>query len=713
MPLLWADPFQTARLASLDSDDKNAWWFNFVFVTLERAPPETRALIHVLDLRGFTNFKSYSFTVEFYGKTIQSSFKRVVELLPSLRCLLLDGYASEELQTIHSRFLGRGSGSGLRLLSLVGYSLPVPEYMWVTSALGELVYLDISGIPGSIWAIIKPQALPRLEILKIRNREIGDDVFKSLAMSFRDQLWSLDVTSNKLTDEIIDSLVKNCFSEDKIRSSGSFDIEGMLWAYPDYDLPDCGPLVKVVESVWSGYFCHPDRYLAGAPGYPSNNGPPPRTRKDGISKIRQDSEESMVRELSSPDFWEWSSHLNGVRKITHLNVSNNQISSHGIERLLIKSRGHLEYFACNYTPFVAPPRTYARIWPKTATLCGILSAAYTLRPVISANLRALSMHHSIVTQIPTLEIEGRSTLARWYLAETSILTRSEKAYPQAFVPDMNPRLTSLTLTGIPRRSAGPLTGKLIDFLKALSVQERAILDMARMVPLRRGPVILKGLREFRLEFELDPVEDDTWTDDDLNAEELMNTGEQGFSFFDDERGGPSQAQASIQRSPETDSNSNGVAQMTSIMRSDRELGDWIYHQVNQREGAESVRYEVWIGTKRSHPNPIINDYRRLVVDCNLRKGLGPASPAHVLAGVPRGAFIFHIAWCVAVMPPELEAPRPSDLKGMKDVLAELRRFREEGKAMDQALRYGEARVDEGEPPPYWHGNLTVSFTKPL
>ncbi len=93
------------------------------------------------------------------------------------------------------------------------------------------------------------------------------------------------------------------------------------------------------------------------------------------------------------------------------------------------------------------------------------------------------------------------TMASIWLSEKSILPLVEMAYPQPLVPDMNPRLRSLTLTKIPRYSSGPVIDKLISFLKLASIQERSIWDVR--LSSRRSPSVLAGLQHIHLEFEHD------------------------------------------------------------------------------------------------------------------------------------------------------------------------------------------------------------------
>lgn len=108
---------------------------------------------------------------------------------------------------------------------------------------------------------------------------------------------------------------------------------------------------------------------------------------------------------------------------------------------------------------------------------------------------------------------------------------------------------------------------------------------------------------------------------------------------------------------------------------------------------------------------MLAEYRRLVVVCGLRDGVGPVTPAQVLAGAPANVFVFHTAWAAAVLLLRLEPPGPNALAAM-DVLVRLRAYRLAGRAEHlrlQALpRHARPPVD---PPVFWTGTLRVSCSE--
>ncbi|KAF7551530.1 hypothetical protein G7Z17_g4938 [Cylindrodendrum hubeiense] len=713
-PRLWLNVLLAARQAGLQSGD--AWWFNFVFVQLERTEPKTRALVCVLDARQFAK-DSYHFASDQQERSLNQSFKRALALLPNVTCLLLDGHADLDPGSFLVADGLETPGQRLRLLSIAGYPSPLPTTFFSFPSLIGLVYLDISGIPGSIWPMIQPSLLTDLRILKIRDREVDDVAFNALAHCFGIRLWSLDISKNRLTDAIIGTLSTKCFRVSILRSDAYFRVEGKL-ELAHTGTPDYGVFVFVDESEWSGSFSHPERYLVDAPMYMADAESGPQEyqafRSDGQSRMKSDSADDVHRAFSGQDPHLSVESYRDCLGLTHLNLSNNQISAAGIEKVLRNSNGHLEELACDCMPLVIIPKTHSRIWPKSAMLYGILNAAHFLRPVFSSNLRTLRLHHSVVTQIPTLEMEGLSKFSRLHLAETSILSRSEQAYAHSFVPDMNPRLTSLTLTRIPRRSSGPLIAKLVHFLKLLSIQERVIYDANAITTSWRGSGILDGLRHLRLEFEPDGREESFDTVEHLDAEELMNTGDQGFSFFSDERATRRPTLTSQVSVLGEVRNSSGVTCESRNDDSDRVDGDFLTHYGEWNGGPFSV--PVWIGPKGRGDNSVIDAYRRLVLKHNVRDGVGPATASQVIAGAPDKSYVFHTAWCMAIMPDKLESPPWNNLVAMKDVLEELKRFRQTGRAKYMGLKKqtpGGTEVPPGEPHFFWMGRLEVFKENPM
>ncbi|KPM45594.1 hypothetical protein AK830_g868 [Neonectria ditissima] len=677
-PRLWLNVFMSARQAGLQSGDDLAWWFKFVLNGLEHTEPKTRALVRVLDAREFAK-DSYHFSFGQQERSLNQSFKRAMMLMPSLTCILLDGQGDLDPGSFLISAGSEPADERLLLLSIANCPYPLPSSFFDFPRLSGLVYLDISGIPGSIWPMIQPSRLPDLRILKACNREIDDVVLNSLAIGFGTRLWSLDVSRNRLTDAVIDTLVSKCCRQSNLHSEAYFRVEGKLDPVQGGTV-EHGNFVFIEESELSGSFSHPERYLVDAPMYMAEQELGPQEyhvfRSDGEARIKPDSVDAVCKAFSGQHRHLSVDNYRDCLGLTHLKLSSNQISSFGIEKLLRASKGHLEELACDSMPAIVPPKTAVRIWPRSAMLYGILNAAY-FRPVFSSNLRVLRLHHSLVTQIPTLEMKDLSTMSRLYVAETSILSRTQKAYPQFFVPDMNPRLTSLTLTHIPRRSSGPLINKLVDFLKLLSIQESAIYDTNMASSSWRGSGLLEGLRHLRLEFEPDPKEEGFSTADDLDAEELMNSGEQGFSFFDDEKTRRHSTSKSRSSDLQADVNSGGATSQEND-ESDQVVGDFLTHYGEWNGKAFSV--PVWIGPKVRSSNHVINDYRRLVLKHNLRDGIGPVTASQVIAGAPDRSFIFHTAWCMAIMPEKIEAPPWTALADMKDVLQELRQFRLSGRA---------------------------------
>ncbi|POR34582.1 Leucine rich repeat domain containing protein [Tolypocladium paradoxum] len=713
-PRLWADLFAAVRLSGLDPGDDLTWWFDFVFNQLGRVAPSTRALVRILDARNFAR-DAYHFASCHDHRSLGQSFKRALELLPNVDSILLDGHADLDPGFLIGSLLSSPEHRP-RMLSIADCPFHLPNTLFSSPCLQKLVYLDASGVPGSIMPLLLPTLLPDLRILKVRRREIDDSTLNTLVGRFLHRLWSLDLSDNKITDAAIQKLRDCCISPALLRSDAHFRVEGKV-APLSHGTPQHGQFFTIEESEWSGTFAHPERHFADTPAYMANAGPQEfhAFRSNGTCPIRKDLAESAARVLSKHDTDPEVDAFRTSRGITHLRLSNTKVSSFGIQKLLRISSGHVEDFACDSMHLLPASSPGSKFWPQSANLYGILGAAHLFRPVFSSNLRVLRIHHSLVTHVPTLHVDGLSTMARVFLAETSILQRVDKAYPQAFVPDMNPRLASLTLTRLPRRSSGPLVAKLIQFIKLLSIQERAIQDAAAGASSSwRGPSLLQGLRHLALEFEPDPMENGFSTSEDVDAEELMNSGEQVFSFFDDERIEKRQpATAASRLHTIKASHSSAVADDAHPSGSDR---DKEYVTYDGEWNGEFFSLPVWTGAAPGS-NEVLDEYRRLAVNDGLRDGAGPATPSQIAAGAPDKSYVFHTAWCAAVMPRELNAPARADLAGMRDVLDVLRAYRLAGRAKYSELqtRAGDwgLPVPLGEPHFFWTGTLKVSTSKKL
>ncbi|EQL04106.1 leucine rich repeat domain containing protein [Ophiocordyceps sinensis CO18] len=718
-PPLWTDILNAVRRSGLDPGDDLSWWFDFVFHRLGRVALATRALVRILDARGFAKHV-YHFASDRDGSLVRESFRRALELLPRANSILIDGHADLDPHLLFTS-LSLLPQRSARLLSIAGCPNHLPGDVFNSPFLQTLVYLDASGVPGSILPLLRPTLLPNLRVLKVRAREIDDAMLQTLARTFTHRLWSLDVSENKVTDASIDTLRDLCMPASPLRSGARFGVEGCLVSLP-HGTSDHGQFFSIRESPSSGTFSHPERHFADAPGYVEDAGAldlRQTLRSDGASPMRSDSPAISARLLSQEEFEPGALDFCRSRGLTHLRLSCNRVSSLGIQKLLRTSTGHLEYLDCESMPLLPGCSSACKHWPVSVSLHGILGAAHLFRPVFSSNLRSVRIHHSFVTQVPTLEAGHLSPLACMYLAETSVLQRVEEAYPQAFVPDMNPRLSCLTLTCIPRRSAGPLVANLIGFIKLLSVQERVMQHEAAAAascsPSWRTPNMLQGLRHLVLEFGRDPMEDGFTAPEDSAAEELMDGGEHGFSFFTGE-GVENSRSANVASRPRTAAaspHSSAVASRCHPTESDRDRQDTVMHDGEWNGSPYSV--PVWVGLHEPGSNAVLREYRRLVVDCRLRDGVGPATPSQILAGVPDQSYVFHTAWCAAVMPRELKPPAWEKLAGMKDVLVELKEHRRAGRAKYLQLQkqVGDWRAPGplGEPHFFWTGTLRVSTTK--
>ncbi|OAR02125.1 hypothetical protein LLEC1_03963 [Akanthomyces lecanii] len=716
-------PFVSQLASPAQSDTPfadSAWWFDFTFVKLGNVRPSTRGLARILDLRDFAR-EWYRFATDQNARFLRS-LHMALKLLPNANALLLDHHTEIDPNSLVS--LTRTHSSPL-LLSISHCSTQLPSTFFTSTSLQKLVYLDVSHLPGSVAPLIQPSLLPDLRILKLSGRELDDTTFIGLAELYRLRLWSLDLSHNRLTDSILQTMIERCFPPSSLRSSAHFQVEGKLFI-SDHGTASHGRFESIEESRFSGTFSSPDRYNLDAPTYNAQpyflHGQRQVFRCDGRGNLRSDSAYEATRILShqSTNYDVEDSYRNS-RGVTHLDVSYNQISASGIERLLRTSNGQIEHFACDFMPLVSRHSATIGFWPTGMSLYGAVGIAHVFRPVYSSNLRSLRIHHSLVTNTPTLAASGLSSLARLYLAETSIRFRIDKAYPQCFVPDMNPRLYSLTLTHVPRRSSGPVIERLLEFLKLLSIQERSIADASHFgqVSSWRWPGMLKGLRHLRLEFVPDTLNKDTSEAEDVDAEQLLNSGERGFSFFEDEshhstRSTPDAKSRGVRRR-ETDgaSATDASAERDGVSeKSDRDNLESITYQ-DEWNGC-GFQLRVWSGPAQPHSNPIVNEYRRLVLNHHgLRDGVSPASPAQVLAGAPAKSYIFQTAWRAAIMPPgELGCPASQELAGMHDVLDALKKYRATGRSLYEDLQSSRKnvalRVPLGAPHFFWTGSLEVS-----
>ncbi|KAG9506763.1 hypothetical protein J7337_000302 [Fusarium musae] len=697
-PRIWSRIPRSDIVASLDEAEYDMdWLMNSVFNGVSRVRSETLSLVRVFDARSIRD--TYSLSM---GPNLNTSLKNALKFLPNLICILIDGHEdldpSESLAEV---------GHQLQLLSMAG--CPVSLSNKFINTLRGIVYLDLSYTSVSLRPLFQDDVLPELRALKIQGKEVDDTTVENLTARFGTRLWSLDLSNNKLTDKALDSIAAHCLCPSDLPPDTNFDVEGKLEF--GRTTPDFGTWTRIVESEWSASFSHPNRHFVDAPLYDLHDTLPQECaskRLDGMFPIKSDAADAVCRGLLGEDPYFPPASFQASQGLTHLNLSGNGVSALSVMKLLTLCRGRLEQFSCDSMMLVPPLKgTMAAVWwPKAAKLYGFY-ATHTLRPVLSSNLQVVKLHHSVVTQIPTLELEGFSSMACLHIAENILLPRADMAFPEPFVPDMNPRITSLTLTHIPRRSSGPLINRLISFLKLLSAQERALFDLSS----RRGPSVLAGLCHFRLEFEQDAYEGDAYTAGEIDAEELLNSGDKGFSFFDDEASGHPRPVRELAISPpqKREQTEFSVSQREKEQETD-------YLDIDVWVDGKSTRVQVWVGSASNESsNPMLRDYRELALHYKVHDRIGPASPAQIRAGVPSSALVFHTAWCMAIMPcrhrsAAIKEPTRVELDAMKDVLFELKQFRLQGRAKYLKLQGNSASgtCPPGPPHGYWLGKLEVS-----
>ncbi|KAI3399987.1 hypothetical protein diail_4821 [Diaporthe ilicicola] len=716
----------------------------------------TASLVAIMDFRGFAS----STGPEEHQEAYNNSFRELATRLPNLRCLLLDEHPQLNLSML-SKHAFRSSTivplDKIHLISIANCGTSLPARFFGGQWLIGLVYLDMSNTPGTLGnqGALMPNDLPYLRILKLRSKSLTDLTAGGIVREFGTQLWSLDVSRNSLSDKFLRMLVEYSlptYSNTRLQSNNHFSVEGQI--RPVYnngqDRANRG-LYFVDESEWSATFSSADRYLADPPVYGAMNGAfageegsaTVRGRSQGRERIRGDSAQDAVQVLAGAPGEEIPDALHPQHQrlhwphpragTTHLHLNELNISASAVKRLLRESPGYIEHFECDRA-FL--PSHHIPIWQskapylsKAATLFALPGAAYLFRPAISSNLRVLKVHHSLITNTPTLESRSTGELTNLWLAETYIRERLDLAYPQTFVPDMNPRLYSLTISMTPRYSTGIVAQRLIDFLRLAALQEQAIERTRALLPFR-GPPVLKGLRHVRLEFEPDAKDELGSLENDpdgLDSEGLLEQGTEAFSFFSESAWGPSSSpvKSKVKRQAAGEATEATEAQDADTKEVDpakaekiddcpfsKASGEHINFTINPAgENSQLVELvvSVWVGSGVISPEnpPAVNEYMRNVCDPVNRASASPATPCHVAGGVPAGSFIFERAWDSIMLPAaasELKLPTKAELRGMEDVVARVKAFRLESRRQYAAL--DAARRNSGGHE-YWRGRLEI------
>ncbi|KAI0025296.1 hypothetical protein F4780DRAFT_768497 [Xylariomycetidae sp. FL0641] len=705
-PLLWQDPLVVIRQLGLHPNDDLTWYRRFILKHIKNAHHGTRCMVRSLDFRHFALRASGLYSTEASERAISESFKSLPRLFPNLVCLLLDGHPELDPGSLALQDLP--SQHSLELLDLARCRQELSSKIFSSSFFANLIYLDVSYVPGSLKSAmhssLNPQTLPALRVLKAQGREVDDSTAALLCQTFRLQLWSLDLSNNKLTDRIVSELVDNCLSSLSFRSDAHFEREGKLTLPRSVGSRKYGPFEFIEESAFSSVFKHPERYLADAPHYSRRSDQAELqewqvVRSDGLGPLKSDDSGGFKVLLLGETVSAGTSTLrldtaHSLRPpkggLTHLYLSGNKFTSRGVEKLFRLSLGRFEHFECDSCLFPPPPVQQN----AGVRIIGLFGAAHLFRPVVSSNLRSLRVHHSLVTQVPAVTVEGVSLATAARLAEGALFKNVRRAYPQAFAPDTNPRIVSLTLMSIPARSTGPVIEQLCRFLDLASAQQKAVKDTSRVYQ-GRGPSTLTGLRHIRLELEPSFTEDsiDSSTGRDIDYDKLLDPANEDFGtgqskLLDDEWGLTSRGKHSHRdRQNGHQSRGNSTSErgffhwtsnrLKSYPYSDTET-EYLMHQPDLLESWTGNIYSipVWIGPGTIGPSAAVNEYMWNVQDANLRTDAGPATPAHVAAGVPPSSYIFYAAWDAIVFPKNTPVViRDPGVPPFQDVAAAIKEYR--------------------------------------
>ncbi|EGO57130.1 hypothetical protein NEUTE1DRAFT_147570 [Neurospora tetrasperma FGSC 2508] len=550
LPRLWTDPFAMCYALDEPTDrlDGRIPRTELFTQTVPNARLSTRSLVFAFTPR----IRDWPSVLDRY---VLSSW------LPNVRCMTLIDCPppSDHERTIQftaSQFPTQPYVVAAARCSKLRVQLHDPEQF------REVVYLDDSRVYdqyGRALPIFK--SMHNLRILRATGHNMGDSHATQILDKLWQWLWSLDLSNNRLSDRCLQAVARHGFWGSRRlgrrQDDGSCSCAGRGHRH-ELEGSVCSSKMGLFihETPWTEdlRLYHARRYHEDSPEYVFRANPfdtipeYEKVRKrafddslDAVIKaICLEKDISSIRRLEICQRPLWG--------VTHLYLNQNpMITAKGFKLLMELGLEQLQRFECDsmlcmteadmsqfneyYHDSRAVPSSVSGC--KTQALAGILGLSHLFRPVFS-NLQILRIHHSLVTNLPSLVgFDDLSALEKIWFAETFLLPRADLVFPNPFHPDMNPWLSSLTLTHIPRYSTGPLIERLKGLLKAAWFQEQTIAKLRaeyRRVQSRHPPPLLTGLRKIFLEFDVDLREkqgkDHTGTAglEGFDAEALLNSG---------------------------------------------------------------------------------------------------------------------------------------------------------------------------------------------
>ncbi|KAF7907458.1 uncharacterized protein EAF01_005044 [Botrytis porri] len=469
---LWANPFRD--VAQRKEPCRLVTKF---FLASTKHDLKTLKRVRVLDLRALHEIRRDRAQTQdciVFGAHLKPEwFFKFFKNFSNLNCILLAPTCSEDYGVITGADLPDDD-----------HASPQPEFM---SAAGcntfnyslllnhnitkNLIYLDASETARSTnWrAMFTQQNLPKLRILKLRCLRLTDTMLPPIVTNSRGQIWSLDLRDNLLTDNVIYPLIRGCF----------------LGRLPDYKH---GPFCAIDDEL----FEDPPVYSEVNESSDSS----PRT----ITTLRPDSIHDVESSRHGINILQRRNNAEDnlllVTGLTHLYISNNKFTALA-SKILLASTNSLQVLDIGSTrpnPSSIDTDTHQHSIPY-------LSRKWQPR------LEVLRIHHSIVTlQPPTTKPFNKNSHS---YSDESPITPTPPDDTTPFDPLNTPRLHTLTLTSLPRKSPSPsptnpnLLPPLQHLLHRLTTQEQTIQDiLSTQKPLtnRRAPPLYPGLRNLILEF---------------------------------------------------------------------------------------------------------------------------------------------------------------------------------------------------------------------
>ncbi|KAI1330612.1 hypothetical protein F5Y16DRAFT_338954 [Xylariaceae sp. FL0255] len=704
---LWQDPLVIIRLLGLHPNDDLAWYRRFIQKYVNSSRVKTRCMVQCLDFRKFALSASGLYSTEASERAISESFKNLPQLFPRLKCLLLNRHPQLDPSSLSAATLG--NSEPLKLLDLGHCCQELSPTFFTSPLFRSLVYLDVSYIPGSLrtamQSSLNPEYLPELRILKAKGREVDDGTAQLLGQMFRFQFWSLDLSDNNLTDEGIERLRVYCFFTISFNHPRHFEVEGKLSLPRAVGTHRYGLFYFIEESRHSATFTHPERCLADAPSYfqrvdHTDTQDWHTTRWDGTRLLKPDNASAIKATLLEAPIFTNSAPVTSATTnirvshdgLTHIRLNENAVTREGLERFLRLSSGRIENLECDKCIHNHPDLLKARS-RLPMRVEGVLGLSHLFRPVVSSSLRSLRIHHSLVTQVPTVQVDGLPIATTLRLSEDIFHKNVRRIYPQGFTVDTNPRITSLTLTNIPARSSGPVIERLISFLKAASAQE-IVIKQTRTQFRGRHQTTLRGLRHLRLELEADfsDGDDSLSIGRDVDYDQLLDPSDESFStdsfsFFGSEskaarsistRTAPRRGTTSSTSSIGPEDFSHWTSGRLKSFPYDHYESEFLSYQVDVSDSSTGNVFSipVWIGTGTIGPHAAVNEYMWNLQDPNLQDNVGPATPGHVAAGVPAMTYIFYDAWDAMLFPKDIPmAVKNCSPNPLQDVAAAIKAYR--------------------------------------